>query len=87
MEQLLELIEREWEVKYDTLDENTELIRLAEDIASKVGECSVEDTYKMYIGSPALHLPGLIAFCIVDELGLDPHKINAHARLRDILKS
>ena len=83
-EKLKQIIKNEWDITYDTFDQGLQLMALAEEIACTSENCTVAEAYAMYIEIPALHLPGIIAFCMVDELGVDYKKVNAHTTLREI---
>lgn len=83
---LKKVIKKHWNIKYNQIDKTMPLITLAEDIACKSSNCTVEEAYDMYIESPDLHLPGLIAFYLVDEMGLDATKVNASMPLEHIFK-
>lgn len=85
IDELKDIIKREWGVNYDDIDSNTPLIILAENIAMDSENCSREEVYKMYIDNPSLHLPGLIAFYIIDELGITSQKVNAGMTLSEII--
>lgn len=84
MKKLKRIIRKNWGVDYKQIDKSLSLIRLAEDIACKSEKCGIEDVYKMYIDNPSLHLPGLIALYIVDEMGVDTSNVNIHMTLDKI---
>jgi len=84
LEQLIEIIEKEWGVKYDTLDTDTPLITLAEQIGMDSENCTREECYQMYIDNPSLHLPGLIAIYVIDELGINSKNVHASMSLSEI---
>lgn len=84
MKKLKRIIKKHWKLNYKQIDKNLTLIQLAEDIACKSENCTLEEAYNMYIDTPDLHLPGLIALYITDEMGVDPSKVSAGATLRDI---
>jgi hypothetical protein len=84
MKKLNEIIEKEWGVHIKVIDKDAPLIILAEDIAMAEMNCSRKEAYGMYIEKPDLHLPGLISFYIIDEMGLDPEKVNAGMTLSQI---
>ena len=84
MKQLKKIIKKHWGVKYRTLDKDTPLITLAEQIAMDSESCTREEAYQMYIDNPSLHLPGLISFYIIDEMGFTSKNINAGMTLNEI---
>lgn len=84
MRRLKKIIKKEWGVKYKEIDKDIPLIVLAEKIAMDSENCSREEVYQMYIDNPSLHLPGLIAFYIIDELGIKSKKVNAGMTLSEI---
>ena len=84
LERLIEIIEKEWGVKYDTLDVDTPLITLSEQIGMDSENCTREECYQMYIDNPTLHLPGLIAIYVIDELGITAKNIHASMTLSEI---
>jgi len=81
---LKEIIKENWGLVYDDIDQSLPLINLAEEIACKSEHCSLQDAYKLYVGDENLHLPGLISFWIIDEMGYDVIKVNAGMRISDI---
>jgi len=81
---LKRIIKKHWNIKYKQFDKEQPLIKLAEDIVCESEKCTVEEAYNMYIDNPSLHLPGLVSFYIVDEMGLDATKVNANNKLGDI---
>jgi hypothetical protein len=76
-EQLKTLIKEHWDIDFETIDTSIRLITLAENIAMADMGVSREETYSMFIDNPDLHLPGLVALYIIDELGIDAEKVNA----------
>jgi len=84
MKQLKKVIRKEWGVEYRTIDKDTPLISLAEKIAMDSENCTLEECYQMYIDNPSLHLPGLIAFFIIDEMGITSKNANAGMTLNEI---
>lgn len=84
MRKLKKVIRKEWGVKYTTIDKDLPLITLAEQIAMDSEGCTLEQAYTMYIDNPSLHLPGLIAFYLIDEMGVGTKKVNASMTLREI---
>jgi len=85
MKKLLKIIKNNWGVTYNTLDMETPLITLSEQIAMVSENSTLEEVYKMYVGNPSIHLPGLIAFYIIDELGIDAEKVNVNMKLSHII--
>jgi len=86
MEILKELIKKEWGVTLEVIDEDTPLIVLAEEIAMEDMGCTRKEAYGMYIDNQTLHLPGLIAFYIIDELGVNSEKVNAGMTISHIFQ-
>ena len=84
MRKLKKVIRKNWGVKYREIEKDVPLINLAEKIAMDSENCTLEEAYQMYIDNPALHLPGLIAFYIIDEMGFNPEKVNAGMTLSEI---
>jgi len=84
IDELKNIIKENWGLVYGDIDQSLPLIRLSEEIACKSENCTVEEAYNFYIDNPTLHLPGLIAFYIIDELGYDVKKVNAYMRISDI---
>ena len=84
IDRLKTIIYENWGLVYNDIDQTSPLIHLAEDIACKSEQATIEEVYEMFIGSPHLHLPGLISFYIVDELGIDPKNVNAGMTISDI---
>lgn len=81
---LKRLIKEHWGVSYKQLNKDLPLITLAEQIACDTESCTIEEAYKMYIDKPELHLPGLIALYIIDEMGMDCTQVNAGMTLREL---
>ena len=84
MKKLKKIIKKNWNVSYKQIDKNQSLLKLAEQIACDSEKCTIEEAYNMFINNPNLHLPGLIAFYIVDEYELNTTKINSSMSLRSI---
>lgn len=84
MKKLKQLIKDHWGISYKQIPKDISLITLAEQIACTTENCTVEEAYNMYIDNPNLHLPGLISFYIIDEMGLDATKVNAGMTLREL---
>lgn len=85
MRKLKKIIRKNWGVRYLTIDKDTPLIVLSERIAMDSEKCSREEAYQMYIDNPSLHLPGLIAFFIIDEMGVTSKNVNASMTISEIL--
>lgn len=87
MQRLKDVIRKEWQLDLILEDEDLDmrLIEFAEELACHTEKTTLEEVYKLNLGHPDLHLPGLIAATIVCELNLDPHKVNAGMTLREIL--
>lgn len=81
---LRDIIKDNWGISYKHLDESTPLISISEQIACDSEKCTIEEAYNLFIDNPNLHLPGLISFYIIDELGLDVTKINGGMTLDEI---
>ena len=81
---LKKIIKNNWGVPYKQLPKDVPLITLTEDVACKSENITVEEAYKMFIGNENLHLPGLIAFYIIDEMGINPSNVNASMTLREL---
>ena len=86
MDKLLEIIKKDWDVVYEFLDPQTTLIHLALDIVMKREECTAEQAFDMFVGHETLHLPGVVAFTICEEMGQDAAKVNANMTLQDIFQ-
>lgn len=86
MRNLKKIIKKHWGVKYKVIDKDMLLISLSEKIAMDSEQCTLEEVYKMYIDNPSLHLPGLIAFYIIDELGITSKKVNVGMTLSQIFE-
>lgn len=71
-------------MSYKQIDKDISLLSLAEKIACDSEKCNIEEAYSMFIGNETLHLPGLIAFYLTEEMGLDSSKINSSMSLRSI---
>lgn len=84
MKKLKRIIKKNWNIKYKTIDKDQSLLELATKIACDSEKCTIEEAYNMFIGNETLHLPGLIAFFIIEEIGLDSSKINSSMTLRSI---
>lgn len=84
MKKLKRIIKKTWGVSYKQIDKDISLLELAEKIACDSEKMSIEEVYNIHIGHENLHLPGLIAFFIVDEMKLDVTKINSSMSLRSI---
>lgn len=84
MRKLKKVIKKNWGVRYRTIDKDTPLIVLSEKIAMDSEKCTREEAYQMYIDNPSLHLPGLISFYIIDEMGFNPKNVNASMTLSEI---
>lgn len=87
MRKLKKVIRKNWGIRYKTINKDTPLITLSEQIAMESEKCSKEEVYQMYIDNPSLHLPGLISFYIIDEMGFNPRKVNASMTISEILLS
>jgi len=81
---LNEIIQKEWGIHIKSIDVDAPLIILAEDIAMAEMECTRKEAYGMYIDKPDLHLPGIISLYLIDELGINPEKVNAGMSLSHI---
>ena len=84
MKKLKKVIKKEWGVKYKTIDKDTPLITLAEQIAMDSENCTRDEVYQMYLDNPSLHLPGLISIYIIDEMGFTAKNLNAGMTLSEI---
>ena len=76
MRKLKRLIKKHWGVKYKTIDKNLTLLQLSEQIVMDSENCTLEEAYNMYLDNPSIHLPGLVALYIVDEMGIDAKNVN-----------
>lgn len=85
MKKLKRIIKKNWGLKYKVFNKDQTLMDLALEIACKSEDCSPEEAYSMYIGNPTLHLPGIIAMMIIDDLGLDAANINAGLTIGEIV--
>lgn len=86
IKKLIDVVKREWNLPLaDDVDLDLELIDLAESIACETENMTIDEVYKINIGHPNLHLPGLIAVTIASELNLDLRKTNIHTTLREII--
>ncbi len=86
MKKLKKIIKDNWNISYKQIPKDVPLIVVAERIVCELEGCTVEEAYEMYLDTPNLHLPGLVALTIVDELGLDATKVNAGMTLEDIFR-
>jgi hypothetical protein len=87
IDKLKDIIKENWGLVYEDIDQSLPLIHLAEEIACRSENCTLKEAYEFYIDNPALHLPGLIAFYIIDELGFDVKKVNAGMSLSSIFST
>ena len=84
IEKLQKTIQENWGLIFTEIDQSLTLLNLSEQIACQSENCTLSEAYAMNIGDENLHLPGLIAFYIIDELGYDFQKINAGMTLSSI---
>lgn len=86
--ELQRVLKEEWNLNLleEDIDFDMTLGELAVEIACETENATLEEVFDMFIGHPNLHLPGIIAFTIIGEMGLDPRKVNIHDTLGTIVK-
>lgn len=84
MKKLKRVIKTNWNLNPKQIDKDLSIIALAEQIACATEKCTVEEAYGMWIGNENLHLPGLIAIMILDDMGCDTKNLNADMTIREI---
>lgn len=85
--ELQKVLKEEWNLTLldEDIDFDMTLGELSVEIACETENASLEEVFDMFIGHPNLHLPGIIAFTIISEMGLDPRKVSVHDKLGTIV--